>query len=80
MFHPHESPAHRCAVPMGNLKDLEHELLVHPPYSPNLASSVIHSFPNIRIFLAEKRFGTNGTKIAEIGFYSEHYTKKIIHF
>jgi len=36
-----------------------YELLEHPPYSPDLAPSDFHLFPNLKKFVVGKRFGSN---------------------
>jgi hypothetical protein len=41
---------------MGKLRDLHHELLEHPPYSPDLTSSDFYLFPKLKLFLAGQRF------------------------
>jgi hypothetical protein len=44
---------------MGKLRDLHYELLEHPPYFPDLASSDFHLFPKLKFFLAAQRFSSN---------------------
>lgn len=43
----------------GTLGDLKFELLVRPPYSPNLAPSEYHLLSNLTLFLAAKSSGRN---------------------
>ena len=44
---------------MGKLRDLRYDLLSHPPYSPDLASSDFHLFPNLKKFVSEKHLVSN---------------------
>lgn len=47
IFRQDNAPAHKGALAMGKLLDLGYDLLGHPPYSPDLAPSVFHLFPNV---------------------------------
>jgi len=49
----------------GKLRDLKYELLEHPSYSPDLAPSDFHLFPNLKKFVAGKRFRSNEEVIAD---------------
>ena len=49
------APAHKSVLAMGKLRDLHYELLEHPPYSPDLASSEFYLFPLVSVFLQIKR-------------------------
>ncbi|CAK9796252.1 Histone-lysine N-methyltransferase SETMAR [Anthophora quadrimaculata] len=46
-------------------------MLEHPPYSPDLASSDFHLFPNHTKFLRGKRFSPNEEVIAAVSEYFE---------
>jgi histone-lysine N-methyltransferase SETMAR len=60
---------------MGKLRDLHYELLVHPPYSPDLASSDFYLFPNLKLFFSGQRFSSNQEAIAAIEGYFADLTK-----
>lgn len=45
------------ALLMGKLKHLKFKFLEHPDYSPDLAPTDIHLLPNLKKYLAGKRFG-----------------------
>ncbi|EFN87997.1 Histone-lysine N-methyltransferase SETMAR, partial [Harpegnathos saltator] len=58
------------------------ELLEHPAYSPDLAPSDYYLFPNLKKFLAGKRFTSNDEAIAaEDGYFADlpesHFTTGI---
>ena len=55
VFHQDNAPAHKSVLAMGKLRDLHYELLEHPPYSPDLASSEFYLFPLVSVFLQIKR-------------------------
>ncbi|XP_014481491.1 PREDICTED: histone-lysine N-methyltransferase SETMAR-like [Dinoponera quadriceps] len=40
-------------------RDLRYDLLGHPPYSPDLAPSDFHLFPNLKKFVSGKHFASN---------------------
>jgi len=44
---------------MAKLHELRFELLPHPPYSPDLAPCDFFLFPNLKIWLGEKKFLSN---------------------
>jgi len=57
---------------MGKLRDLHYELLGHPPYSPDLASSDFCLFPKLKHFLADQSFSSNLEAIAAIeGYFAD---------
>jgi len=60
---------------MGKLRDLHYELLVHPPYSPDLASSDFYLFPKLKLFFACQRFSSNQEAIAAVEGYFADLTK-----
>jgi len=60
---------------MGKLRDLKYELLEHPPYSPDLVPSDFHLFPNLKKFVAGKRFLSNEEMIAAVNAYFEGFPK-----
>jgi len=60
---------------MGKLRDLHYELLEHPPYSPDLASSDFCLFPKLKLFLAGQRFSLNQVAIAVVERYFVDLTK-----
>ncbi|QQP39478.1 Mariner transposase, partial [Caligus rogercresseyi] len=54
-FHQEMQESNMC-VSMAKFYELRYELLPHPPYSPDLAPSDYSCFPNLKKWLAEKRF------------------------
>jgi histone-lysine N-methyltransferase SETMAR len=60
---------------MGTLRDLHYELLEHPPFSPDLASSDFFLFPKLKIFLTGQRFSSNQEAIAAVEGYFADLTK-----
>jgi hypothetical protein len=57
------------------LRDLHYELLEHPLYSPDLASSDLSLFPKLNLFLAGQRFSSNQVAIAAVDGYFADLTK-----
>ena len=56
---------------MAKLHELHFELLLHPPYSPDLASSDYRLFAGLKRMLQGKRFGSNEEMISETKVYFE---------
>ncbi|XP_025154422.1 activating transcription factor 3 isoform X2 [Harpegnathos saltator] len=57
---------------MAKFNELKYELLEHPAYSPDLAPSDYYLFPNLKKFLAGKRFTSNDEAIAAVDGYFAH--------
>jgi len=57
---------------MAKLEQLRFELVAHPLYSPDLASSDYYLFPNLKQWLQGKRFISNEEVIAETEAYFEN--------
>ena len=60
---------------MVKLNELSFELLPHPPYSLDLASSDYRLFADLKKMLQRKRFGSNEEVIAENEAYFESKDK-----
>ena len=56
---------------MAKLHELHFKLLVHPPYSPDLAPSDHWLFADLKRMLQGKRFGSNEEVILETEAYFE---------
>jgi histone-lysine N-methyltransferase SETMAR len=54
---------------MEKLRDLHHELLKHPPYSPDVAPSDFYLIPKLKIVLASQHFSSNQEAIAAVERY-----------
>jgi histone-lysine N-methyltransferase SETMAR len=75
IFHQDNASAHKSVLAMGKLRDLHYELLEHPPYSPDLASSDFCLFPKLKLILAGQRFSSNQEAIAAVEGYFADLTK-----
>jgi len=75
IFHQDNALAHKSVLAMGKLRDLHYELLEHPPYSPDLATSDFSLFPKLKLFLAGQRFSSNQEAIATVERYFADLTK-----
>jgi len=74
IFHQGNAPAHKC-FGNGKIKGSAHELLEHPPYSPDLAPSDLYFFPKFKLFLAGQRFSSNQEATAALQGYFAYLTK-----
>ena len=71
LFHRDYAPCHKSMKTMIKMNELSFDLLPHPPYSPDLASSVYWLFADLKKMLQGKRFGSNKEVIAETKAYFE---------
>ena len=69
IFHQDNARVHTSVLTMAKFKELNYELLDHPAYSPDLAPSDYYLFPNLKKFLAGKRFTSNDEAIAAVNGY-----------
>ena len=65
LFHQDNAPAHTSAIALAKLHELRFEILQHAPYSPDLAPSDYFLFPNLKKWLAGRRFISNEEVISE---------------
>lgn len=70
------APAHKSHVAMQKIRDLGFELLEHPPYSPDLAPSDYHLFPQLKKSLKGRKFSSNEEviKAVEVWFAEQEET------
>ncbi|CAJ0966195.1 unnamed protein product, partial [Ranitomeya imitator] len=59
LFHQDNALAHKAAVAMATIQEAGFELVEHPPYSPDLASSDFFLFPRLKEHLRGKKFDDN---------------------
>ena len=71
LFHQDNVPCHKSKKSMGKVVEWGFELLLHPPYSPDLAPSYFHIFSDIKKILRGKRFRSDEEVIAETKTYFE---------
>ena len=71
LFHQDNAPCHKSLATMAKLNELSFELLPHPPYSPDLASSDYYLFAELKKMFQGKRFYSNEEVITETNAYFE---------
>jgi histone-lysine N-methyltransferase SETMAR len=59
LFLHDNAPAHTSHVAMAAATDCGFDILPHPPYSPDLATSNFYLFPKLKTKLRGRRFGSN---------------------
>lgn len=82
LFLHDNAPAHKSYKATTKLEQLGYELILHPPYSPDLAPSDYYLFPNLKRWLQGKRFYSNEEVEWETDAYfgrftSDYYSKGI---
>ncbi|GFV44298.1 histone-lysine N-methyltransferase SETMAR [Trichonephila clavipes] len=55
VFHQDNARPHTSVVTRQKLWELGWEVLMHPPYSPDLTPSDYHLFPALQNFLSDKK-------------------------
>ncbi|GFV43206.1 histone-lysine N-methyltransferase SETMAR [Trichonephila clavipes] len=58
VFHQDNARPHTSVVTRQNLWELGCEVLMHPPFSPDLAPSYYHLFLALQNFLSDKKLGS----------------------
>ena len=71
LFNQHNAPCRKSITTIAKLHELHIELLLHPPYSPDLAPSGYCLFADPKRILQGKRFGSNNEVISETEAYFE---------
>lgn len=71
LFHHDNAPTHSSGIVAAKLHELRYELLPHLPYSPDLAPCDFFLFPNMKTWLAGKKFSSNEEVIANTEAYFE---------
>jgi [histone H3]-lysine36 N-dimethyltransferase SETMAR len=71
LFHQDNAPCHKSMKTMAKLHELGFELLLHPPYSPDLAPSDFFLFSDLKRMLAGQKFCADEEVIAETEAYFE---------
>lgn len=69
LFHHNNAPAHSSEVAAAKLMEIGFQLVSHPPYSPDLAPSDYYLFPDMKKWMAGRRFYSNEEVIAETNAY-----------
>jgi histone-lysine N-methyltransferase SETMAR len=77
IFHQDSAPPppYKSVLAKEKLRDLNYELLEHPPYSQDWAPSDFYLFPKLKIFLSGQRFSSNQEAIAVVERYFADLTK-----
>ena len=71
MFHHDNALANSSIVAMTKINELKFEFFPQPPYSPDLAPSDYHLFPNLQKCLGGKKFDSNEEVIDAVNEYFE---------
>lgn len=71
LFHHDNARVHTSVETMAQIRDCGFELLPHPAYSPDLAPSDFHLFPNLKKHLGGQKFSTNEEVEDAVNLYFE---------
>ncbi len=77
LFHQDNATCHKLITMIAKLHELHFILLLHPPYSSDLAPSNYWLFADLKWMLQGKRFGSNEQLISETEAYFEAKDKSI---
>ncbi|XP_048259430.1 histone-lysine N-methyltransferase SETMAR-like [Haliotis rufescens] len=66
LYHHDNAPAHTSLIAMAKIHECGFELLQHPPYSPDLAPSDYHLFPQLKRHLAGTHFQSDDDVITAV--------------
>ena len=70
LFHQDNAPAHSSVVAMATIRDCGFQLVPHPPYSPDLAPSDFHLFPNLKKDMAGQHYVLDDSSILKFVHFS----------
>lgn len=79
LFHQDNAPAHTSLVAMATIHECGFELVPHPPYSPDLAPSDFHLFPQMKKALSGRHFASDEDVMAAVERYLESQTKEFFY-
>jgi [histone H3]-lysine36 N-dimethyltransferase SETMAR len=65
LFHQDNRLCHKSIKTTAKLHESSYELLLHSPYSPDLASTDFFLFADLKRMLAGKKFSTNEEVVVE---------------
>ena len=71
LFHQDNAPCYKSIAMMAKIHELHIKLLLHPPYSPDLATSDYWLFADLKRMLQGKRTDSNEKVISETETYFE---------
>ena len=69
LFHQDNAPYHKSSTTVGKLHELHFELLLHPPFSPDLTPSDYWLFVDLKRMLQRKRFNSKEEVIWNWGVF-----------
>ena len=69
LFHHDDAPVHTSLAAVATIRECGYELLPHPLYSPDLAPSDFHLFPNLKNYLSGEKYETNDDVISAVDAY-----------
>ena len=76
LFHQDNAPAHKSAIAMATVHACGFQVVDHPPYSPDLAPSDFHLFPNMKKHLAGKQYRTDDEVISAVEEFFDNQQEK----
>ena len=77
LFHQDNAPPHKAAVSMATIHQCGFEIVPHPPYSPDLAPSDFHLFPNLKNHIGVKRYSTDDDVMEAVEGYFGSLSKTV---
>ena len=77
LFHQDDAPCHKLIAMITKLHELHFKLLLHPPYSPDLAPSDYWLLADLERIPQGKRFGSNKVKL-ETEVKDKLFYKKVL--
>lgn len=76
VFHQDNARPHTAARTMAKIEELGWELLVHPPYSPDLAPSDFHLFGPLKSHMRGKNFDSDAAVIEAVSEWLKRQPKE----
>ena len=79
LFHQDNAPPHKAAVSIATIHQCGFEIVPHPPYSPDLAPSDYHLFPNLKKHIGGTRFADDDDVMRVVEGYFGSLSKTVFY-
>ena len=68
LLHDNARP-HKASITVDKLNSLQYEILLHPPYSPDISPTDYYLFRNYELFLREKKYNNQNDIIKDFELF-----------
>ena len=77
LLHQDNAPVHKSRIAMNAIATAGFEILIHPPYSPDMAPSDYHLFPKLKSYLRGRQFSCDSEAISSTNAWFEAQSEEM---